>query len=67
MATRPIDDHLTLDDKFGRIGLLHDVYGHIRTAKAPCVIGIHGDWGSGKSSFVSPHSPNSPGSQTSSW
>ena len=52
MAGTPLDDHLTLDDKLGRISLLHDVYYHVTKATPPCVIGIHGDWGAGKSSFL---------------
>lgn len=47
-----LDDHATLVDDLGRKELLKEVANHVRSAKLPTVIGIHGDWGSGKSSFL---------------
>lgn len=47
-----LDDHVTLIDDLGREELLKEVVTHVREAPLPTVIGIHGDWGSGKSSFL---------------
>lgn len=48
----PISDSITLEDKLGRLELLKDVVEDIRKSETPRVIGIHGDWGAGKSSFL---------------
>lgn len=52
MGGRPLGDDIELDCRLGRIKLLQRVYEHVRDADPPCVIGIHGDWGAGKTSFL---------------
>lgn len=48
----PQSDILTITDKLKREQMLQDVVDDVRGSVMPRVIGIHGDWGSGKSSFL---------------
>lgn len=41
-----------LEDQLGRRTLLRRVANEIATGKPPMVLGIHGDWGAGKTSFL---------------
>jgi pantothenate kinase-related protein Tda10 len=45
-------DFPTFEDKLGREALLEQVAREIATGNPPLVFGIHGDWGSGKTSFL---------------
>ncbi len=45
-------DEPTLDDHLGHAPLVAAVAGMIDGCEAPYVLGIHGDWGSGKTSFL---------------
>lgn len=52
--TDPIvhDDHATLEDKLEWGTEQERILQRIKTCKAPHIMGIHGDWGSGKTSFM---------------
>jgi predicted KAP-like P-loop ATPase len=39
-------------DRFGRRGLASEIAEVAATADPPLVLGVHGDWGSGKTSFM---------------
>ena len=45
-------DHPTLDDLLDRPDMLHTVAYTVKSCSAPTVIGVYGDWGSGKTSFL---------------
>jgi len=45
-------DHPTLADSLERLDLLKKVGNLVKTCSTPCVVGIYGDWGSGKTSFL---------------
>lgn len=45
-------DEPTLDDHLGHAPLVAAVAGMIDGCEAPYVLGVHGDWGSGKTSFL---------------
>jgi hypothetical protein len=45
-------DLSTFEDKLGRERLVQDVARAIAVGQPPLVFGIHGDWGSGKTSFL---------------
>ena len=48
-----IIDQPTLDERLGRLALLKEVYERLTDGdNRHGVIGIHGDWGSGKTSFL---------------
>jgi KAP family P-loop domain len=47
-----ISDHPTYADCLNRIELLKEVANQVKTCRPPQVIGIYGDWGSGKTSFL---------------
>ncbi len=47
-----LDDLPTLDDKLNWNSELDRLSQHIQQCPAPHVLGIHGDWGSGKTSFM---------------
>lgn len=46
------NDEPTLDDLIGRTRLVKTIGDEIAGCRAPQVFGIHGDWGSGKTSFL---------------
>jgi hypothetical protein len=46
------NDEPTLLDQLGRIDLVQRVGDDVATCEPPHVFGIHGDWGSGKTSFL---------------
>jgi ABC-type dipeptide/oligopeptide/nickel transport system ATPase subunit len=46
------NDLPTFEDKLGRETLVQQVALEIATGRPPLVFGIHGDWGSGKTSFL---------------
>lgn len=45
-------DRATFECKLGRDNLVEQVAREIAEGEAPLVFGIHGDWGSGKTSFL---------------
>ena len=45
-------DHPTLNDKLNRIASIQNKAEQIMTCDTPQVFGIHGDWGSGKTSYL---------------
>lgn len=45
-------DEPTLEDHLGHAPLVESVAGLIDGCQAPYVLGVHGDWGSGKTSFL---------------
>ncbi|HIJ64991.1 MAG TPA: hypothetical protein HPP77_03495 [Candidatus Hydrogenedentes bacterium] len=45
------NDEPTLDDGLDRLGLVRRVGDMVATCKPPYAVGIHGDWGCGKTSF----------------
>jgi hypothetical protein len=45
-------DEATLDDHLGHAGRVAQVADRIRSCTPPLVVAIHGDWGSGKTSFL---------------
>jgi hypothetical protein len=47
-----LSDHPTLADAFGREKLVREVARRVQTCTPPHVIGVYGDWGSGKTSFL---------------
>lgn len=46
------NDEPTLEDELGRIPLVRDVARHVATCRPPQVFGLHGGWGSGKTSLL---------------
>ncbi len=46
------NDLFTLGDQLDRRNLMVRVANEIATGKAPMVLGVHGDWGAGKTSFL---------------
>lgn len=48
----PLNDEPTLHDRLGREGLVERVGDEIANCEPPCVFGIHGEWGGGKTSFL---------------
>jgi hypothetical protein len=46
------NDQPTLSDSLARTDLVRQVGEAIASCRPPCVFGIHGDWGSGKTSFL---------------
>ena len=53
VAHMPLHSDLsTFEDKLGRERLVQDVARAIAVGQPPLVFGIHGDWGSGKTSFL---------------
>ncbi|MCP3959589.1 MAG: hypothetical protein GY719_17205 [bacterium] len=46
------DDEPTLDDQLDRTELIDQVCEMVACGKPPQVLGVHGDWGSGKTSFL---------------
>lgn len=51
MASRRNDEPVLIDE-LGRNELVHDVARDVAKRPAPLVIGVHGDWGAGKTSFL---------------
>lgn len=49
--SRP-NDEPTLHDFLGREAMVHEVADQVAHDDPPLVVGIHGDWGSGKTSFL---------------
>lgn len=47
-----LNDHPTYADPIGRLHLLKEVGEHIQACRPPQVVGVFGDWGSGKTSFM---------------
>ena len=47
-----LNDHPTYADPIGRLDLLKEVGQHIQSCRPPQVVGVFGDWGSGKTSFM---------------
>lgn len=47
-----ISDEPTLDDLLERKALIQEIGDSVADCQPPCVFGIHGDWGSGKTSFL---------------
>ena len=47
-----LNDHPTLCDSIGRLQLLNEVGQHVQSCRPPQVVGVFGDWGSGKTSFM---------------
>jgi predicted KAP-like P-loop ATPase len=45
-------DEPTLKDKLGREDLVAEIATLAATSDPPLVLGVHGDWGSGKTSFM---------------
>lgn len=46
------NDEPTLEDQLERLGLVRTVGDTVATCTPPAVMGIHGDWGCGKTSFL---------------
>ena len=49
---RPQNDEPTLADRLGRYAVVKRIGDAIATCDPPLVLGIHGDWGAGKTSFL---------------
>lgn len=47
-----LGDKPTLDDALNRQGIVEELAYRILTCPTPLVLGIHGDWGAGKTSFL---------------
>ncbi len=50
--SRSHNDEPVLQDRLGRQSMVKRVADEVATCTPPCVFGIHGDWGSGKTSFL---------------
>ena len=46
------NDEPVLHDRLGRRSMVASVGDEVATCSPPCVFGIHGEWGSGKTSFL---------------
>jgi hypothetical protein len=47
-----LGDKPTLHDALNRLGIVEELAYRILTCPTPLVLGIHGDWGAGKTSFL---------------
>lgn len=52
MAATLHSDEPTTDERLGRQALVDEIASVAATAAPPLVLGVHGDWGSGKTSFM---------------